>query len=110
MKFNERIKLLRHSLKSKKNQNTQLTLREMSENIGIPLSSISKYEQGIIKPGVDILSKYCKVYGVNLNWLVAEEGEMFASSDENINLFREKMEQAFSMTKSAVDCINTCLV
>ena len=67
--FSVRCRELRKSL--------AITLKEMSEDIGIPLSSISKYEQGIIKPGVDILSKIAKVYKVNLNWLVANQGLMF---------------------------------
>lgn len=58
-----------------------ITLKEMSEDIGIPLSSISKYEQGIIKPGVDILSRIAKIYKVNLNWLIANQGLMFESED-----------------------------
>lgn len=62
-------------------KNLAITLKEMSEDIGIPLSSISKYEQGIIKPGVDILSKIARVYKVNLNWLVANQGLMFESEE-----------------------------
>lgn len=58
-----------------------ITLKEMSEDIGIPLSSISKYEQGIIKPGVDILSRIAKIYKVNLNWLIANQGLMFEPED-----------------------------
>lgn len=62
-------------------KNLAITLKEMSEDLGIPLSSISKYEQGIIKPGVDILSKIAKTYKVNLNWLIANQGLMFESED-----------------------------
>lgn len=62
-------------------KNLAITLKEMSEDLGIPLSSISKYEQGIIKPGVEILSKIARVYKVNLNWLVANQGLMFESED-----------------------------
>ena len=52
-------------------KNLAITLKEMSEDLGIPLSSISKYEQGIIKPGVDILAKIaislCRI------WLMREQ-------------------------------------
>lgn len=62
-------------------KNLSITLREMSEDLGIPLSSISKYEQGIIKPGVEILARVANCYKVNLNWLVANQGLMFESGD-----------------------------
>lgn len=62
-------------------KNLSITLKEMSEDLGIPLSSISKYEQGIIKPGVDILAKIANIYKVNLNWLIANQGLMFESED-----------------------------
>ena len=71
--FRTRFRELRKTL--------SITLREMSEDLGIPLSSISKYEQGIIKPGVEILSKLAKCYKVNLNWLIANQGLMFEKKE-----------------------------
>ncbi|MDD3238417.1 MAG: helix-turn-helix transcriptional regulator [Candidatus Gastranaerophilales bacterium] len=59
-----------------------ITLREMSSDLSIPLSSISKYEQGLIKPGVEILSRIAKAYKVNLNWLITGEGPMFLLQNE----------------------------
>lgn len=67
--FNTRFREVRKKLK--------LTLREMSGVLGIPLSTVSKYEQGVIKPGVEILSRVCVKYNVNLNWLLTGAGEMF---------------------------------
>ncbi len=75
--FRTRFRELRKSL--------AITLREMSEDLGIPLSSISKYEQGIIKPGVEILSKLAKCYNVNLNWLIANQGLMFDQSEVELS-------------------------
>lgn len=63
-----------------------ITLREMSGDLLIPLSSISKYEQGLIKPGVEILSKIARCYRVNLNWLITGEGPMFEVQNELLSL------------------------
>ena len=70
--FNERIRLLRKTL--------GLTLKEMSGKLGIPLSTLSKYEQDVIKPGVEILSRIASAYNVNLNWLLTGLGDMFIDS------------------------------
>lgn len=72
--FNTRFREIRKSLK--------LTLREMSQVLSIPLSTVSKYEQGVIKPGVEILSRVCLKYKVNLNWLLTGVGEMFLDGEE----------------------------
>lgn len=74
--FNTRFRELRKTL--------GITLREMSQVLDIPLSTVSKYEQGIIKPGVEILSKVSTRYNVNLNWLLTGVGEMFIENKDNL--------------------------
>ncbi len=84
--FSTRIRQLRKAL--------GLTLREMSETLSIPLSTISKYEQGIIKPGVEILSKVALSYNVNLNWLLTDVGDMFIQDN------------TFAAPVNNEDCVN----
>lgn len=98
--FNERFRAFRAALVSEKT-GKKVTLKEMSEVIGIPLSSISKYEQGIIKPGVEILQKIGKKYGVNLNWLVFEEGGIFVAEDKNLEAVKISIKNALEMSTLA---------
>lgn len=72
--FNTRFREIRKKLK--------LTLREMAQVLAIPLSTVSKYEQGVIKPGVEILSRVCIKYKVNINWLLTGAGEMFLENED----------------------------
>ncbi len=69
MLVNERIKKVRKSLK--------LTLKEFSSRVKVPLTTVSKYEKGIVKPSFDVLANIGKVYKVNLNWLLTGKGEIF---------------------------------
>ena len=67
--FTSRIRAVRLKL--------ELTLKEVGEGIKIPLSTVCKYEQGVIKPGLNILARYGNVYNVNMNYLVLGKGRMF---------------------------------
>lgn len=71
--FRRRLKTVRKSLK--------LRQQDMSDHLSIPLSTISKYELGLIKPGTDVLAKISEKYNINLNWLLNGIGEMFLSLD-----------------------------
>jgi len=69
MSVKERVKSIRKKL--------HLTLKEFAFNINVPLTTISKYEKGSVKPSFDVLANIGKVYNVNLNWLLNGKGEMF---------------------------------
>ena len=69
-----RFKLLRKEL--------NLSQKEMAKELGVPITMISKYECGKIKPGADMLIKIAITYKVNLNWLLLGIGNMFIESQQ----------------------------
>lgn len=54
----------------------------MAKELGVPITMISKYECGKIKPGADMLIKIAITYKVNLNWLLLGIGNMFIESQQ----------------------------
>ena len=51
---------------------------EFSKALGLSTNSVSRYERGEQEPSYSAFAAYCTVYGVNMNWLLTGEGEMFA--------------------------------
>jgi len=51
----DRFRLLRQKL--------GLSQKEMAEGLGVPSTTISKYERGEVKPAADILAKIANTYG-----------------------------------------------
>ena len=74
--MNKRLKLLRE-------KNLNLTQGKFADSLGVPLTTISKYERGEVKPTSEFLIKLSKIYGVNLNWLLTGEGTMFKSGSQD---------------------------
>lgn len=74
--MNKRLKLLRE-------KNLNLTQGKFADSLGVPLTTISKYERGEVKPASEFLIKLSKIYGVNLNWLLTGEGTMFKSGSQD---------------------------
>lgn len=74
--MDKRLKLLRE-------KNLNLTQGKFADSLGVPLTTISKYERGEVKPTSEFLIKLSKIYGVNLNWLLAGEGTMFKSGSQD---------------------------
>jgi len=72
LKIGERIKLVR--------EKKQLSQKAFAEKCGnVPSTTISKYEQGLIKPSAEILSKMGYM-GININWLLTGEGTMSSNT------------------------------
>ena len=69
MRFSQRLKKLRKDL--------HLRQDDLARACGVKLTAISKYENEIIKPAFEMLSKIGLAYNVNLNWLINEIGSMF---------------------------------
>jgi len=67
-KIMTRIRLFRESIGV--NQTT------FANEIGIPRTTLINYEKGVSIP-VDLLLKLKKKYGLNIDWLLTGEGEMF---------------------------------
>lgn len=74
MRFSQRLKQLRKEL--------NLRQDDLAKSCGVQLTAISKYENELIKPAFDMLSKIGLAYNVNLNWLVNEIGTMFVETPQ----------------------------
>ncbi|WP_051336445.1 helix-turn-helix domain-containing protein [Rhizobium sullae] len=49
----------------------------LASAIGVSKSALAHYERGERTPDGDVLALYRQRYGVNVNWIVTGEGEMF---------------------------------
>ena len=73
----ERFKLIRREL--------NLTQKAFGDLLGIPLTTVSKYETGTNKPSSDILSKLSEL-NININWLLTGNGSMFLEQDKEYTI------------------------
>ena len=64
----ERFKELRKKL--------NISQKILAEKLGIPVTAVSKYETGKIKPSSDILGRLIAVYDININWLLTGKGNL----------------------------------
>ena len=55
----------------------QLSQEEISSQIGISYRAYTSYERGDRNPSIDFLQSLVTKFNINLNWLIAEQGEMF---------------------------------
>lgn len=74
MSIGERIREVRHD--------HSLTVREFAEALSIEDKTIdrgnlSRYENDLVKPSFDFFYCICKVFSVNLNWLIVDIGSMY---------------------------------
>lgn len=68
IELQDRLKKVRESL--------GLSQKELASKLGdIPVSAISKYERGEVKPSFDMIAKYGSL-GIDANWLLTGEGPM----------------------------------
>lgn len=74
MRFSERLKVLRKEL--------GLTQGELAKTCDVKFTVISKYENEIIKPSFEMLSKIGLAYNTNLNWLINEIGTIFIEQNQ----------------------------
>ncbi len=68
----ERLKILREEL--------GLSQAQFAKKINIGSSTIASYERGVRTPVSAILELICREFGVNKDWLLTGEGEMFKTS------------------------------
>ena len=54
---------------------------DFAEKLGIQYRTYQSYERGERKPPLELLEQLVYKYGVNMNWLLTDEGEMFSSSN-----------------------------
>lgn len=65
-----------------------VTISELSEKTGLSKGMISETETGKNKPSPNLMLALLDIYGLNLNWLLTGEGEMFF--DEHQKILSEK--------------------
>lgn len=78
-----------------------LTQDKMAELFNISARTYTSYERNENKPPYSMLVDLCKSQNVNLNWFIADIGEMFNSANEsstsghhlNYDALEEKMEE-----------------
>ena len=58
-------------------KNLKLTQDEMAARLGIAVRSYAAYEREENNPPYSMLVLLCKEHNINLNWFVADIGEMF---------------------------------
>lgn len=58
---------------------------EMAAAFNISKQTISDYERGRTFPKTDILEKLATEYNVNLNWLIAGQGNILLTDDDKVN-------------------------
>ena len=63
-------------LKSVRNH-YRLNMTEFAEKLAINPRAYSSYEYDERKPPIELLFNLFTVYDVNLNWLIADDGDMF---------------------------------
>lgn len=75
-----------------------LSQSEISTQIGISNRVYSSYERGERKPSLEFLRTISLTYNINLNWLIADNGEMYNTSGvtqiEDKQLFEEVKKSA----------------
>ena len=74
VRFSQRLKQMRKEL--------HLRQDDLARACGVKLTAISKYENEVIKPAFEMLSKLGLAYNINLNWLVNEIGSMFIETPQ----------------------------
>ena len=72
--FQERLKLLIEKL--------GLSIKDFAKATGIPYRTVQYYLSGKTIPGADKLEKMCAKFGININWLLTGEGEMFIKKEK----------------------------
>ncbi|MBO7126654.1 helix-turn-helix transcriptional regulator [bacterium] len=78
--MNNRLKLLRKKL--------DLTQTEFAKTLGISQNFLSAIEHGESKISTELCLSLSKI-NVNLNWLIAGEGQMFRTASQNDTLINE---------------------
>ncbi|BCH63252.1 hypothetical protein RvVAT039_04680 [Agrobacterium vitis] len=71
--FGERLVAARKALNFETREPFALTL-------GVPKQTLANYERGLREMPIELLEIYKVRFGINLNWLICGEGEVFESA------------------------------
>lgn len=72
----------------RKNKLTQL---EVAEKLNYSDKAVSKWEQGESLPGIEVLYRLCKLYGVSLDYIVGEEKSRPARAKGSLTQKRKRI-------------------
>ena len=97
-KMNERVKLLRKTLK--------LSGEKFGEKLGVQRNAISQIETGKNNLSEQMLLAICREYNVNEKWLRTGEGEMFIETKES---FLENISKQYSLDDLDIKIIESYL-
>lgn len=97
-KMNERIKLLRKTLK--------LSGEKFGEKLGVKRSAISDLETGRNNLSEQMLLAICREYNVNEEWLRTGNGEMFIKTKES---FLNNISKQYSLDDLDIKIIESYL-
>ena len=64
--------------------NLSISQSDMANILGTNQKTLSRYENNLTFPPVDILEKLAEKYNFNLHWLITGKGEMFIDKNSNV--------------------------
>lgn len=70
-------------------KNLNLPQKELAQRLDLSGSYLSEVEAGKTKPGFDLIKNLAEHFGVNLEYLVHGQGEMFVKKREPVSLGRK---------------------
>jgi Predicted transcriptional regulators len=73
MKFGQKLKRLR--------QEKDWSQEKLADEIGVKRLAINKYESGQTKPSAETLQRISEVFGVSIDYLLADESEKLAKDE-----------------------------
>ena len=65
---------------------------KMAQELDIPVRTLGGYERGERIPSIELATRLSKL-GVNLNWYVTGEGEMFIKTSTSDSHFKAEVEE-----------------
>lgn len=71
-----------------------LSAQKLADKLEVSQSSIAQYELGKREPNYNFLSQLYIKMGINLNWFVSGQGEMFIGQDKKPDNFKSDVKQA----------------
>ena len=96
MSIGKRIKELKAVLK--------LTSLELAKKLNIPARTIGSYERDEAQPGPKFLNALIVKFGVNINWLLTGEGNMFISKKTELDInYIANLKETFKLSNDELN-------
>ena len=77
----------------------KLTQTAISEKFFITGATYCRYETDQIEPNLQFLKEFSVILGINLNWLITGEGEIFLSGESKQD---DSMNETFQVLKAKI--------